>query len=170
LFYNYYRSYQATQGRYTQNDPIGLAGGSNRYGYVGGNALSYTDPMGLQSNGGRGENIPALSVNPLFDRLNRGLDGGGPSWGGNSFPRGGPPRDPGTANFTPLPGAVGPHTTLGTRSGRSGDYTQGATFDATGRFTGRTDVTNHGRRDHTNPHFHPATGPNSVGSAQMCER
>jgi RHS repeat-associated protein len=48
LFYNYYRTYQASQGRYTQNDPIGLAGGSNRYGYVGGNPLSFFDAMGLQ--------------------------------------------------------------------------------------------------------------------------
>jgi RHS repeat-associated protein len=47
LFYNYYRSYQATQGRYTQNDPIGLGGGMNRFGYVGGNPLSKTDPKGL---------------------------------------------------------------------------------------------------------------------------
>jgi RHS repeat-associated protein len=47
LFYNYYRSYQVSQGRYTQNDPIGLDGGWNRFGYVGGNPLSYTDPEGL---------------------------------------------------------------------------------------------------------------------------
>jgi hypothetical protein len=55
---------------------------------------------------------------------------------------------------------------LGTRSGRSGDYLQGATFDGNGKFLGRTDVTNHGRRDHQNPHWHPATGPNSVGPQQ----
>jgi RHS repeat-associated protein len=47
LFYNYFRSYQATQGRYTQNDPIGLAGGWNRFGYGYQNSLSYTDPEGL---------------------------------------------------------------------------------------------------------------------------
>ena len=46
LFYNYFRTYQPSQGRYTQNDPIGLAGGSNRFGYANQNALSYTDPTG----------------------------------------------------------------------------------------------------------------------------
>ena len=51
LFYNTYRSYNAGQARYTQGDPIGLAGGLNRYGYVGGNPLSYTDPRGFDNPG-----------------------------------------------------------------------------------------------------------------------
>jgi RHS repeat-associated protein len=36
LFYNYFRTYDPKTGRYTQNDPIGLNGGLNRFGYVGG--------------------------------------------------------------------------------------------------------------------------------------
>ena len=83
-----------------------------------------------------------------------------------AFQKGGPPRDPKTGNYLPHPNAEGPHTTLGTRSGRNGEYTQGATFDHNGNFKGRTDVTNHGRGDHTNPHWHPATSPNGVGPAQ----
>ena len=47
LNYNYFRSYQPERGGYTQADPIGLAGGLNRYQYVESNPLSDVDPDGL---------------------------------------------------------------------------------------------------------------------------
>jgi len=36
-------------GRYVSADPIGLRGGVNLFGYVGGNSLNFSDPMGLMS-------------------------------------------------------------------------------------------------------------------------
>ncbi|WP_428000315.1 RHS repeat-associated core domain-containing protein [Acidovorax sp.] len=48
LHYNYFRSYSAERGRYTQADPIGLEGGFNRFGYVEGNSLNNFDYWGLR--------------------------------------------------------------------------------------------------------------------------
>lgn len=47
LFYNYYRDYDATTGRYAQSDPVGIAGGINTYTYVEANPLRHVDPLGL---------------------------------------------------------------------------------------------------------------------------
>jgi RHS repeat-associated protein len=47
LYYNRYRDYDPTTGRYVQADPIGLDGGSNPYLYAEGNPVKYMDPMGF---------------------------------------------------------------------------------------------------------------------------
>lgn len=47
IFYNYFRDYDPITGRYVESDPIGLQGGLNTYGYVGGNPLLKVDPRGL---------------------------------------------------------------------------------------------------------------------------
>ena len=55
LHYNLFRYYDPACGRFTQPDPIGLAGGLNQYQYAP-NPLSYIDPLGLSTCGLRGSN------------------------------------------------------------------------------------------------------------------
>jgi RHS repeat-associated protein/uncharacterized repeat protein (TIGR02543 family) len=47
LFYNGFRDYDPQTGRYSESDPIGLAGGMNTYAYVGNNPVNRIDPLGL---------------------------------------------------------------------------------------------------------------------------
>jgi RHS repeat-associated protein len=49
LHYNYFRYYDPSTGRYITSDPIGLAGGLNIYGYVGGNPIMREDFLGLRN-------------------------------------------------------------------------------------------------------------------------
>jgi RHS repeat-associated protein len=49
LNYNMMRDYDPALGRYIEADPIGLAGGTNLYGYVGQNPVTRSDPLGLCS-------------------------------------------------------------------------------------------------------------------------
>ena len=46
-YYRRNRSYDPNTARFTQEDPIGLAGGMNLYGFASGNPVNYSDPFGL---------------------------------------------------------------------------------------------------------------------------
>jgi RHS repeat-associated protein len=56
------RLYDQTTGRWTQEDPIGFAGGLNLYQFNGNNPVSYTDPFGLSPDGGVLEGGAAVYV------------------------------------------------------------------------------------------------------------
>ena len=47
LQYRRNRYYDPETGRFTQSDPIGLAGGMNLYGFAGSDPVNFTDPFGL---------------------------------------------------------------------------------------------------------------------------
>ncbi|MCF9047114.1 phospholipase effector Tle1 domain-containing protein [Acinetobacter nectaris] len=47
LYYNGYRYYDPTTGRYISPDPLGLKGGENQYGYVNQQPNQFFDPQGL---------------------------------------------------------------------------------------------------------------------------
>jgi RHS repeat-associated protein len=48
-FYRRNRYLDPTSGRFTQEDPIGLAGGLNLYGFAEGDPVGYSDPYGLSA-------------------------------------------------------------------------------------------------------------------------
>ena len=63
--YSYKRNryYDPRAGRFTQEDPIGLAGGLNAYGFAAGNPVSFVDPFGLTV-GEKGANMTAELYRP----------------------------------------------------------------------------------------------------------
>jgi RHS repeat-associated protein len=56
------RYYDPATGRFTQEDPIGLAGGLNVYGFAGGDPVNFSDPLGL------------MACPPLCDAISYSVD------------------------------------------------------------------------------------------------
>jgi RHS repeat-associated protein len=48
MYYAPYRNYSPNSARWTTRDPLGFSQGQNLYGYVGGNPIRWTDPLGLK--------------------------------------------------------------------------------------------------------------------------
>ena len=169
--YNYFRTYQPNQGRYTQADPIGLNAGWNRFGYVEANPLSYIDPEGLQGMRG-GDNFTPLPVNPFFDRMTRMTDGGGGSVRPPSFTplgagRQGAMNEAKRMNGIPTsqqPICVRPNTDRrgNEQPGRQYDYDISRSGGGTTRVTIRDDAGGHnhgpGNSQNRGPHFNDPSG------------
>ncbi|WP_369990261.1 RHS repeat-associated core domain-containing protein [Pseudomonas xanthosomatis] len=64
LHYNTFRFYDPDIGRYTQPDPIGLAGGINLYRYAP-NPLQWVDPLGLTALNGAQQQVDAILMEHL---------------------------------------------------------------------------------------------------------
>lgn len=126
-FYNYFRDYSPSIGRYVESDPIGLYAGPNTYAYVGGNPLSLIDSLGLewvysQSTGALGhadnQTGGGEAVGEGYAGHNQGLNnpasqhvpGGGSNSNAGPLPQGGytiePQQDNVTGSGTSLPGSM----------------------------------------------------------------
>lgn len=77
LAYDRNRCYDPTAGRLTQEDPAGLAGGLNLYGYAGADPANNSDPFGLWPWDGAVQTIGLAATlalsNPTVMRIQDGL-------------------------------------------------------------------------------------------------
>ncbi|MFX1680987.1 RHS repeat-associated core domain-containing protein [Mitsuaria sp. CC2] len=76
LYYNYFRDYDPTLGRYVQSDPIGLEAGINTYSYVDSSPQSAVDPLGLDR---WGDTMCLPTHIYVVQSTGNGKDG--PTWG-----------------------------------------------------------------------------------------
>lgn len=91
--HNMHRTYAQKLGRFPQPDPIGMAGGINRFVYGENSPFMHSDPMGLQ---------PVAAAGGAAGGL--GLGGLGLGGLGGASPRPVDPTDPYGPQHTPVPG------------------------------------------------------------------
>jgi len=181
LYFYRARYYNPVLERFISEDPIGIAGGINLYGYVGNDPSNFTDPFGLNPSPGRsgksdctaggqfvcdckgnrvglgnppGTDVP-LGDDPVFFAAGfvaAGLTAAGAAEADEPFV-------PDKAWTKDAPRHVEPgtktleHTKYNPKTGEWEKST--VHYDGYGRQVGRTDYTNHGRSwDHPSPHYH----------------
>jgi RHS repeat-associated protein len=91
LFYNYFRDYDPSIGRYVESDPIGLRGGINTYSYADEDPVGSMDQYGLKGKG-KPPTKPSKGNTGLIDALADALPQPPNFNFGDPIP--GPPREP----------------------------------------------------------------------------
>ncbi|HEY6330282.1 MAG TPA: RHS repeat-associated core domain-containing protein, partial [Blastocatellia bacterium] len=84
LIYSRARWYDPSQGRFISQDPIGMAGGLNRYSYGANNPVSFSDPSGLSwktfeqglSDGGKVGFMTGVAVGAVLLAVTAATEGG----------------------------------------------------------------------------------------------
>jgi RHS repeat-associated protein len=85
FLYRRNRYYDPMAGRFTQPDPIGLAGGINLYGFAGGDPANFADPFGLCPPGSRAWWCPGAILEGLKTAVTEGFNRAA-SWIGGLLP------------------------------------------------------------------------------------
>jgi RHS repeat-associated protein len=85
LMFRRNRFYDPAAGRFTQEDPIGLAGGLNTYGFASADPVNYRDPYGLASQGIGCCDRDDTNPRELDDEVNRARIGA--SWAAGGEPQ-----------------------------------------------------------------------------------
>jgi RHS repeat-associated protein len=142
------RYYSPETGQFTQQDPIGLAGGMNLYGFAAGDPVNFSDPMGLcpdkkdpKCSAPGGVTILALSGAAAIGTLGANIQAGvafnnttgdamfffqgGPTFGAGAMAGVGPSFSAGSLNdvFTPSDAPHGPISVAGGIGPASGSVT-----------------------------------------------